>query len=156
MSNPRSLKALADWYQARQDRRDGKTEKKKHKYGAEKVKSASGYSYASKLECSVHAMLVLREKAGEIKILQIQPVVKIELPPGSGNRWGCRPDFKCLDIASGKEFYVEAKGLECDRFKATRFIWIAAGPAPMELWKGTHQRPVLVEIIVPEVSPQAG
>lgn len=112
-----------------------------------------GYRFASKFEASVYGMLRFRQSALEIAILKVQDQVRIELP--NGQVWGCRPDFKCqalVDLHPYKEsdiFWVEAKGFEHDRWKATRVIWSLYGPGIQEVWKGKASNPMLTEYIEP-------
>lgn len=103
-----------------------------------------GHWFHSRLEESVYLLLKLREKAGEIKILQCQDVVYLTLA-----RIRYEPDFKCLDLRTNEEFWCEAKGFENDRWPMKKKLWKYYGPGPLEIWKGTHVRPALKEIIVP-------
>src|SRR5271165_2940629 len=67
---------------------------------------ALGHSHASKLETAVCQMIQLREKAGEIKLVQIQ--CKVYLTRAN---LGYIPDFKCVDNTGQIQFW-EAKGFE--------------------------------------------
>lgn len=115
----------------------------KAKYGAKK-QELDGHSFASKLEASVYQMLKLRERAGEIKILQVQDHVYL-----TRARIQYIPDFRCLDLATGEEFFVEAKGFEAPTWPLKKKLWKHYGPKKLEVWKGTYLRPVLDEVIIP-------
>jgi hypothetical protein len=102
--------------------------------------------FHSKLEASVHQLLLLREKANEIKIISLQHHVYL-----TKARVHTIPDFKCLDLKSNQEFFVEAKGFESPRWPTIKKLWKFYGPAPIEIWKGSFRRPYLDETIVPSV-----
>ena len=114
-----------------------------HKYGAEKV-SQDGYSFSSKLEASVYGLLKLQMLAKEIQSIQVQSHVYL-----SDARILYVPDFKCV-ASDGTVFYAEAKGFEAPRWPTIKKLWKFYGPAPLQIWKGTHLRPVLVETITPK------
>lgn len=118
------------------------------KYNAKRIEKA-GRSFGSGLESSVHDILLLRQRAGEIDILKLQDTVLIECPPNSKNRWRCIPDFKCQYRITSEIFWVEAKGMDTDRWKATLFLWRAFGPGRMEIWRGHKKKPYLSEIVDP-------
>jgi hypothetical protein len=107
---------------------------------------ALGHSHRSKLEGSVCQILQLRQKAGELKIVQVEDHVYL-----TRARIHYVPDFKCKDLASGEFFWVEAKGFANDRWPMKKKLWKFYGPGALEIWKGTHQRPMLDETIVPNL-----
>lgn len=115
-----------------------------NKYKNIRVKHA-GYSFQSKLEAAVYSILKLREKAQEIEIIQLQ--AKILLPPADIEY---RPDFKIRDLKTDKIIYVEAKGFESPEWRLKLKLYKVVGPAPLELWKGSHNKPILTEIIIPK------
>lgn len=106
---------------------------------------ADGHSFHSKLEASVYQILKLREKAGELEILQTQDHVYL-----SQARIGYVPDFRCRYLANGALFWVEAKGFETEKWPMIKKLWRFYGPGPLEIWKGTHMNPKLIETIVPK------
>lgn len=116
------------------------------KYGAIRVKDGDR-SFGSKLERTVYDILLLRQKAGEIMDIKCQPHVTLE--PLS---WRCVPDYSFVWADTGKLSYCEAKGVEVDRWLATKALWHHFGPAPMEVWVGNWKKPFLKEIIVPNRS----
>lgn len=119
--------------------------KRKAKYGS--IRSGG---FQSKLEAAVHGLLRLQEMAGEIKVVRTQ--VNVHLTKA---RVLYIPDFLCLDVATGLDFYVEAKGFEGPRWPTIKKLWKHYGPAPLHIWKGSHKYPTLSEIIVPVMSDEA-
>ena len=105
---------------------------------------ALNHSHASKLESSVCQMIQLREKAGELKLIQVQAKVYL-----TRARIGYIPDFLCTDLRTGGDLFVEAKGWPNDTWPIKKKLWKYYGPAPLEIWTGSHLRPVLDEVIVP-------
>lgn len=116
----------------------------KNKYGSTRV-SHAGFSFASKLEAAVYDMLKERELAGEIKIEQMQAQVKL-----TKAEIIYKPDFKCSYTASGIDFFVEAKGLETDVWRIKRRLWIHYGPSSLYVYKGSHKRLRLHEVLEPK------
>lgn len=114
------------------------------KMGNTKV-TQDGYSFASKLEAAVYQILKLREKAGELKILQVQDHIYL-----TEARIGYIPDFKCTDIVSGCDFWVEAKGYPNEKWPIKKKLWKFYGPGMLEIWGGSYVRPVLLETILPK------
>lgn len=115
---------------------------KKSKYGAVRVKSSDGRSFASKGERSCHAWLQLMEKAGEIEILQTQCSVYL-----SAAKILFKPDFKIRNLHTGVETWVEFKGFETTEYRIKRRLWIAYGPGPLWVVKGSGTRMVIHEIL---------
>lgn len=115
---------------------------RRQKYGSQKVER-DGYSFASKLEASVYSLLKLREEAGEFTQIRCQVSVYL-----SDARILFKPDFECI-TAGGGSVYVEAKGLETAVYRIKRRLWMAYGPGPLEVYKGSHQRPKLAEVLLP-------
>jgi hypothetical protein len=117
---------------------------RRHKYGARKTTCALNHPHPSALEAAVCALLQLREKARDISMLKW--IASVDL--GYGIRWKC--DFSFLD-RDGKPTWAEAKGAEDATYKHKIKMWRnGAGPGPIEIWKGTWQRPRLVEIVTPK------
>lgn len=113
----------------------------KAKYGAKRVEN-DGYSFASKGEASCYQFLKLRERAGEIKILQTQVQVRL-----SDAEIVYKPDFLIQDLSTGEEIYIEYKGFETPEWRIKRRLWKAYGPGPLHVYKGRMQ---LSEVILPE------
>lgn len=116
-----------------------------HKTKAQRVDHA-GFSFASKLEAALYDQLWWRMKAGEIKDIQVQATVYL-----TKARIKYIPDFK-VTMKDDSIEYHEAKGLEADRFGTIKKLWKHYGEAPLYIWKGSHQKLLLAETIIPEVS----
>ena len=103
--------------------------------------------FPSKLEASVYQMLLLREKAGEIKNIRRQHAVQFACGP----RW--KVDFSFTDCATGETVYCEAKGAELETYRLKKRMYagcpVLESAGKLEIWKGTYARPVLVEEIKP-------
>jgi hypothetical protein len=133
-----------------------------HKYGAVKTVCSAGHPHPSGLECAVCEILMQRERAGDIRDLKWQCTVDL----GFGVRWKVDWGFEQksgqlltdpLGVSKSKEWiptYAEAKGAETKDYKLKLRMWKdGRGPAPLEIWKGSAQRPTLVETIHPKSPP---
>lgn len=114
---------------------------RKNKYGATRVEY-DNHSFSSKLEASVYTMLKVRENAGEIKDIKAQ--ISIYLTEA---KIQYIVDFMFIDVKTGSNIYCEAKGMETSSWRIKRKLWMFYGPGPLEIYKGTHLRPFLHEII---------
>ena len=114
---------------------------KKNKYKA--TRTAEGYD--SKLEQAVGAMLHFMEKAGEIKDIRRQHRVEL-----SAAKIACKIDFSYTDVKTNQTIFIEAKGLDLERWRIIKKLWAHYGPGRLEVWKGTYKCPKLHEIIIPE------
>ena len=113
------------------------------KYNAEKV-THSGYSFASKLESSLYGILLLMQKAGEIKEIQVQDTVYL-----TDARIMYKPDFKCTRH-DDTVFWAESKGYETTDWRIKRRLWMHYGPGELQIWNGSHTNPKLHEVIKPK------
>jgi hypothetical protein len=102
-------------------------------------------NFSSKLEAAVYQLLHFRSKAGELEIVQTQDHIYL-----TRARILYIPDFKCRDLKTGEFFWVEAKGYANDRWPTKKKLWKFYGPGVLEIWQGSHLRPVLTETIVPK------
>ncbi len=118
---------------------------KKNKYGRTKVKKL-GYTFDSKLESAVHDILLLREKAGEIRNIKQQ--VNVHL---TAARILYKPDFSYELVETGETEYVEAKGMVTPVYAIKRRLWIHYGAGKLYIYKGSHTKPYLDEIIIPNL-----
>lgn len=111
-----------------------------------------GYSFDSRLEASVYAILKRRQATGEIKEIQPQCHIRICGPVGhecpTHGKIESVVDFRCVK-ADGSELFIEAKGFANQTWPIKKRLWRHYGRAPLELWGGTAQRPVLMETIYP-------
>lgn len=122
---------------------------KLHKFGAEKT--ADGFP--SKLEASVYQTLLLRVEAGEIRDIRRQH--QLRFPCGVG--W--KLDFSFVECATGDTVYCEAKGAEVETYRLKKTMYggcpYLESAGKLEIWKGTHRNPVLVETISPKIKETA-
>ncbi len=111
-----------------------------------KYRSVRTNGFSSKLENAVHDILKLRERAGEISEIKCQQ--QVVLQDGSKDvRITWRVDFSYVDNKTRQTVFVEAKGIETNDYKLKLKMWKFNPPAPLEIYKGTHARPILVERI---------
>lgn len=116
---------------------------KKNKYSAV---ATSGFP--SKLEAVVYQILLLRQKAGEIKEVKNKDTVDL----GFGIDW--KVDFSYLTPA-GEKVWVEAKGVETDRYRICLKLWRGGqGPGLLEIWKGSYRDPFIHEVVKPKGEPR--
>lgn len=130
-------------------------QKGKNKFGAKKTVCSLGHPHPSALEASVCEVLILREKAGDIRNLKWQATVHLDY----GIKWKVDWEFEQLvrdtEAVVYKTFwqnrFAEAKGAETRDYRLKLRMWKeGCGPAPIEIWKGTAKRPMLVETIHPK------
>ncbi len=136
-------------YQARmRAERKANRKKKKNKFNAQLVRDSKGRSIHSLLEMSVAAILELRERAGEIKILARQD--KITFTWNGVKIIAYIPDFKLQDLRSGEIYWAEAKGFKDALWSVKEACWRAAGPGRLEMWEGDAARPFCAGNILPK------
>jgi hypothetical protein len=113
----------------------------RNKYGARR---ADGFG--SKLERAVYEILLLREKAGEIKSIRRQHAVVLQ----EGKRevrisW--KIDFSFIDCSSGKLCFCEAKGFPTNEYLLKLKMFRKSPQGRLEIWKGSYKKPFLAEVI---------
>jgi hypothetical protein len=118
----------------------GGSKRGRSKYGA--VRTANGFP--SKLEEAVYNLLLLRERSGEIKDIKRQQTVVLQ-QGGKDVRIAWKVDFSFEK--NGATHYCEAKGIETNDYVLKLKLWRKNPPAQLEIWKGTHVRPFLSEVI---------
>ncbi len=115
--------------------------------------------FASKLERTVHHILLLREKSGEIKDIKCQDTVTLGTEVTTNIRTGkvrertirWKVDFSFVDRHTGIKTWCEAKGLESHLYRKQLRLWReGAGPGPLEIWKGNYRMPVRAELVIPK------
>jgi len=111
------------------------------KYRAQKV-SHDGRSFASKLEAAVYNLLKLREKAGEIEILQAQSHVYL-----TKSRIHYIPDFKIFDKELNETIWVEAKGVETATWRIKKKLWEFYGPGRLEIYRGKYTKVIRDDVV---------
>lgn len=109
--------------------------------GKNKYKAEATDGFPSKLEKAVHDLLLLRQRAKEIKDIKRQ--VRVTLTAGIASKI----DFSFLEIETNETVYCEAKGMSTERWTMIKKLWRSYGPSKLEIWGGTYKRPRLMEII---------
>ena len=122
--------------------------KTKHKYGARKTRCKFlNHEHPSGLEAAVCDILSLRVKANDIRNLKYQHTVELDY----SIRW--KIDWSFEQSPHWVLTFAEAKGKETDDFSFKLRMWKnGCAKGPLEMWRGTWQRPVLTEIIMPKGS----
>lgn len=123
----------------------------RQKYGA---KSADGFG--SKLERSVYQKLLDRQFLGEITDIKRQQSVLLEELKEGGERRRWKVDFSFVRVSTGEVEYAEAKGYETNDYLRKKNMWKRNPPARLEIWKGSHRRLRLAEVILPKEGENNG
>jgi len=116
---------------------------KQHKYNAKKT-VVEGQSFPSGLEARTWTYLRVLEQQKELTELSRQatvtfPIVDIKY----------KADMKYTN-KKGQTVWVEAKGMEGDRWKIIKKIWKALGPGDLEVYKDRGNGLYLAETIKSE------
>lgn len=112
----------------------------RNKFGAQKTDDG----FPSKLESAVHQLLVIREKAGEIRNICRQ--VRVEL---TRSAIATKIDFSFIDVHTEEQIFCEAKGIKTERYRLIEKLWRCYGPGPLQVWGGNYKKPQLMNTIVP-------
>lgn len=115
----------------------------KHKFKAKQT-IVDGKTFPSRLEARVYETLKIREFAGEIKDVVLQPTVFL-----SDAKISYKPDFAATYTKTNLGFYVEGKGVATDRWRLIKKLWRAYGPSPLEVYKANGKNIYLDETIMP-------
>jgi len=99
-------------------------------------------TFDSMLEAAVFDVLRLEETLGEIELTSFQKTIYL-----TDARIQYRPDFEYKDLKNGLLTYVEAKGFETPSWRIKRKLWISYGPGKLIIYKGSHLRPKVHEIL---------
>lgn len=126
-----------NWYQSLLKNKKIEVPKKKKYYN--KKTDFDGHSFPSKGHAACYALLKLREKAGEIKILKCEDNIHL-----TEAKILYIADFKCLDIKTNKEFWVEFKGFETPVWRIKRRLWQFYGPGTLEIYRASRGSAVTV------------
>ena len=119
----------------------------RHKYGNKTASlCALNHSHRSKLESSVCAIL---SKDLQNELVGVERHVYL-----TNARILYIPDFELRNRITGLTSYAEAKGFPTPEWAIKKRLWKHYGPAKLSIWKGTHQKPFLDEVIDPEVDLQ--
>jgi hypothetical protein len=104
--------------------------------------------FPSLLERAVFEALVERELEDRIYDIAFQPnVVLQDGPPEIKITWNI--DFSFVERPTDRLVYCEAKGLVTEDYKLKLKMYRAKPPAPLEIWGGDWQKPLLLERIEP-------
>lgn len=114
------------------------------KFGARKTICSLRHEHPSALESAVCELLILREKAGDIRNLKYQHTVTLDY----GIKW--KVDWSFEQSPDWHLRFAEAKGAKTRDFALKLRMWKGCGAGPLELWRGTHRRPTLEKIYTPE------
>lgn len=97
------------------------------KYGNKRVEKA-GIWFDSKAESKHHDDMLLRERAGEIKILKLQD--RVHLTAGIH----LKVDFKIFDVKLDQEVWEEFKGFETKEWRLKKKLWKEHGPGLLRVY----------------------
>ena len=96
--------------------------------------SHNGHRFASRKERDYYIELLLRERAGEICAIELQP--QFQLQPSFKNKLGKTEkavhyvaDFAYTDKRTGKRVIVETKGFKTAEYKLKRKLLLFTHPA---------------------------
>lgn len=120
---------------------------RRHKFGA-KPSFDGVRHWASQAERAYYGELLLREKAGDVRDIECQPVVDLV----AGIRF--KPDFRFYECGGdhrpGRYVYVDVKGVITEAAALKFRLWKAFGPSVLRIVKrGSKREPwrVVKEII---------
>lgn len=117
---------------------------KRNKFNA--VKSFQyGRWWTSRLELAVYEILLKMEKEGLIKDIKCQVQTKITLA-----KIRYRADFSFMNLITGEEEYVEAKGFPGERWRMIKNLWPFYGIGKLHIYMGSYKYPKLRETIIPK------
>jgi transcriptional regulator with XRE-family HTH domain len=108
-----------------------------------------GESFDSKLEGAVYLILLSRQAAGELDVIQRQDTIYLTRYA----RVRYIPDFKCRCRRTGDFFWVEAKGYPDKRWPTVKKLWRGYGPGRLEIYTGSYKNPQLnpKDILIPKI-----
>lgn len=114
---------------------------RKNKFGAKRVDG-----FPSQLERAVYYKLLDRQTLGLISDIKRQQTVVLQ-EGGKDVRIAWKLDFSFINNETKKTEYAEAKGFETNDYLLKLKLWRAKRPAPLEIWRGSHKYPKMVERI---------
>ncbi len=123
----------------------GEPTSKKNKFNAKRTTrpGRAGRSFASGLEALVFDHFYKLKLLGEVEEIVQQPRVFLTRAEISYH-----PDL-AIKPKGGALFWVEAKGVEGERWRIVRKLWTVYGPGKLEVWKAGKRGPVLYQSIIP-------
>ena len=118
---------------------------KRHKYGAKRT-VIDGESFPSALEARVYSHHSWLEDCGAITELTRKATVRFDALDIT-----YKADMKYEDKLRGT-VWVEAKGMETDRWRIIKKIWVVMGLGPLEVYKANSRGIYLAETITPKTA----
>lgn len=116
------------------------TGKKRHKYNAQKT-DVGCITFDSKAEAKHYCELLIREKAGEITDLELQPSFLLTVKDFYTGEYvtiaKCKLDFMYWDVQQSKSIVVDVKGVDTPISKLKRKHVEAQYGFTVELIKGS-------------------
>lgn len=104
----------------------------RNKFGAQRCE-LDGITFASKAERNYYALLKVREKAGEVSNVELQPVYELSV---NGQLVGTyRPDFRFYDARDKRVRVVDVKGVRTREFNRTVRLMRAIHKVEVEVVK---------------------
>ena len=98
----------------------------------------------------MHQILLLRERAKEITDIKCQTAVEL-----TAAKIRTKMDFSYVVIASDERIWVEAKGVETERWRMIEKLWRFYGPGKLEIWKGRFEKPTITDLIDPTIKGES-
>lgn len=106
--------------------------RRRNKFGAVKT-VLDGITFDSKREAAYYAELKLRERAGEVASVELQPVYELSV---NGHLVGTyRPDFRFYDVREKRVRVVDVKGVRTREFQRTVRLMRAIHKVEVEVVK---------------------
>ena len=119
--------------------------RKKHKYNAKQT-IIDGFKFSSLMEADYYLLLKQQEKAGLIKILELQSKVYL-----TKARILMKPDFVIFEVKTGEVYYLEVKGMELPTYKLKKKLWTKYGPGKLRVIKKIRGRFEITEEITVDI-----
>ena len=121
-----------------------KTKRKRRKYKNHKTEIA-GVTFDSKGEAGLYNLLAIRQSKKEISEIKIQDVVYL-----TDARIMYKPDFRFINLATGKHEWAEYKGFETSDWKLKFRLWEHYGPGPLHVYKGYGNALKITDSLYPQ------
>lgn len=119
--------------------------KRGNKYGRKKIEY-EGKMFDSKLELSIYKHYQLLQSQNKIKDLETQHTVVLQDGPRDV-RITMRVDFTWINVENNTREFGEAKGQPTEAWKLKLKLWKFKHPGRLEIWKGSHLKYFLDEVV---------
>ena len=116
--------------------------KRSHKYSAKRT-VFDGLLFDSKMEAEYYKLLLILERAKELKILELQPKVYL-----TKANILYKPDF--LIEQNNEQIWIDVKGFHTPVFKLKKKLWKYYGPGKLQLIDKTRNGFEVSEEIIPD------